>query len=84
MPDFFDHCKELDLDPFYPEMGIEVPVNEGSVKRAGVRAYAYPPQYSRGQYPREYFRPIAADAATFQSDDTGRLAGEDKEQNAKK
>lgn len=46
--------------------GVEVKT-EGSTKRAAVRPWAYPELYGRGQYPKEYFRPIAADAVTYDS-----------------
>ena len=37
-----------------------------SAMRAAVRSHAYPELYGRGQYPPGYFRPIAADAVTYQ------------------
>lgn len=39
--------------------------SEGSTKRAGVRSHAYPPIYSRGQYPKQALIPTAADAITY-------------------
>lgn len=42
----------------------ELPVyqQEENTKRSGIAHWAYPDAYVRGQYPSNYFTPIAADA----------------------
>lgn len=39
------------------------PVSENATKRGGIASWAYPDAYVRGQYPANYFAPIAADHA---------------------
>ncbi len=63
IPDFFSWCAT---------MGHEVPeppTNEsGSGRRAAVRSHAYPELYGRGQYPKGYFMPTAADNLVYNKD----------------
>lgn len=78
MEDFLGWCKKKNLNPHMEEVEAQpadtdaqpakgpVKTESGSAKRASVRSHAYPPLYGRGQYPKEYFRPIAADAVTYQ------------------
>lgn len=77
MDDFIEFCKRMNLNPYIEEPAAEEAESEvvaekgkvkaeNSTKRAAVRSHAYPPLYGRGQYPEEYFRPIAADAVTYQ------------------
>lgn len=39
-----------DFATWMDETGKKLEISEGSTKRAGVRAHAYPSLYSRGQY----------------------------------
>lgn len=69
LPNFFQWCKDRNLNPYLDEDTDEkgeMKAESNAVKRAGIRSHAYPPLYSRGQYPPEYFRPIAADAPVYQ------------------
>jgi hypothetical protein len=60
MKTFEEFCEERNFDL----EAVVVEVSSG--KRAAVRSHAYPASYGRAQYPKEYFRPIAADAAYYQ------------------
>jgi|694.fasta_scaffold132353_3 hypothetical protein len=44
------------------ENNLKIPAVTESIKRGGLAPYAYPDAYVRGQYPSNYFTPIAADA----------------------
>lgn len=52
--------------PVEKEEGKEA-TNEDSTRRAGVRSHAYPPAYSRGQYPDLALTPGVADGAFYLS-----------------
>ena len=60
-----------DFHTWMQESGKKVEISEGSTKRAGVRAHAYPPGYSRAQYAGNKndnpsaLTPTAADAAYY-------------------
>ena len=41
----------------------ELPMISEKTHRGGIAHWAYPDAYARGQYPSNYFMPIAADAA---------------------
>jgi hypothetical protein len=41
---------------------LRIPTVNENAKRGGIAPYAYPDAYARGQYPSNYFTPIAADA----------------------
>jgi hypothetical protein len=45
------------------ENNLKVPTVNENAKRGGIATWAYPDAYARGQYPSNYFMPIAADAA---------------------
>ncbi len=64
MLDFHGWCEKHQFDVTLPE---PVKAESNSAKRAAVRSHAYPELYGRSQYPDGYFRPIAADAAYYQS-----------------
>lgn len=40
----------------------------GSARRAAIRSHAYPELYGRGQYPKSYFTPTAADTLVYDKD----------------
>lgn len=40
----------------------------GSGRRAAIRSHAYPAAYGRGQYPKSYFTPTAADTLVYDKD----------------
>ena len=71
MKTFFQWCEERKLE--IPTVTETTPkedaeTSEGSGKRAAVRSHAYPELYGRGQYPKGYFNPTAADNMVYNKD----------------
>jgi hypothetical protein len=60
-----------DFHDWMKDNGKKIEISEGSAKRAGVRAHAYPPAYNRAQYAGvkndnpAALTPTAADAAYY-------------------
>lgn len=65
MKSFAQWCDDKNYNLEVPP--VEPVKSEGSTKRAGVRDWAYPTLYSRGQYPKQSLTPTAADAVTYLS-----------------
>lgn len=70
MKNFQQWCEDKghDLDSIIEIKPSEDTTSEGSAKRAAVRSHAYPELYGRGQYPKSYFAPIAADNLAYNKD----------------
>jgi len=69
--DFFSWCetKGFELPTFTEQPEAATPTSEsGSGRRAAVRSHAYPDLYGRGQYPKGYFMPTAADTLVYNKD----------------
>jgi hypothetical protein len=71
MKTFQKWCEERKLElPTFTETppAEETKDESGGTKRSSVRSHAYPPLYARGQYPAQYFAPIAADNLAYNKD----------------
>jgi hypothetical protein len=67
MRNFYTWIDETNRKEQLEQILAKPTTNEDSTKRAGVRSHAYPPLYSRGQYPDLALTPTAADAAYYLS-----------------
>lgn len=71
MKTFIQWCEDrkFELPTFTETPPAQATKDEsGSSKRAAVRSHAYPSLYGRGQYPKGYFTPIAADTLVYDQD----------------
>jgi len=71
MKNFLQWCEDRKLEiPMFQETppGKESTSESNSAARAAIRSHAYPPLYGRGQYPKGYFQPTAADNLVYNKD----------------
>ena len=71
VPDFFAWCEAQghELPAFNEQPASKDATSEsGSARRAAIRSHAYPAGYGRGQYPKGYFTPTAADTLVYDKD----------------